>query len=173
VYHGPGQKGWEEVPDPTIVDGIDAVVRVEATAICATDLHILKRDLMPIAIARENSSASNSGRWKATLMTKMEIVSAAATRTRSFENPRSPVWKAVSAWRSASPTAILPNEVEERWPPRPRDRRLRMHTAETWEQAVTLLVAACRWSWCYSAQRCRWTKGSRAQFRPNPQVLPA
>jgi hypothetical protein len=51
---------------------------------------ISQRRLMPMAIARENSSASSSGRDRATLMTKMEIVSTAATRTRSFENPRQP-----------------------------------------------------------------------------------
>jgi alcohol dehydrogenase len=42
VYHGPGQKRWEEVPDPTIVDDTDAIVRVDAVTICGTDLHILK-----------------------------------------------------------------------------------------------------------------------------------
>jgi hypothetical protein len=25
VYHGPGQKAWQDVPDPTIVDPTDAV----------------------------------------------------------------------------------------------------------------------------------------------------
>ena len=46
-------------------------------------------------------------------MTKIEVVSTAATRTSSLEKSRSPVWNAVSAWRSASPTAILPNAVAE------------------------------------------------------------
>jgi hypothetical protein len=41
VYHGPGQKAWEEVPDPEITDDGDAIVRVDATTICGTDLHIL------------------------------------------------------------------------------------------------------------------------------------
>ena len=44
-------------------------------------------------------------------MTKIEIVRTAATRTRSRENPRSPTWKAVSACRSASPTAMPPKAV--------------------------------------------------------------
>jgi alcohol dehydrogenase len=30
VYHGPGEKEWEEVPDPSIVDDTDAVVRIDA-----------------------------------------------------------------------------------------------------------------------------------------------
>ena len=45
VYHGPGQKAWEEVPKPVIVDDTDAIVRVDATTICGTDLHILKGDV--------------------------------------------------------------------------------------------------------------------------------
>jgi alcohol dehydrogenase len=45
VYHGPGQKAWEEVPDPEILDEGDVIVRVDATTICGTDLHILKGDV--------------------------------------------------------------------------------------------------------------------------------
>jgi alcohol dehydrogenase len=45
VYHGPGQKAWEEVPDPEILDDGDIIVRVDATTICGTDLHILKGDV--------------------------------------------------------------------------------------------------------------------------------
>lgn len=26
VYHGPGSKAWEEVPEPTIIDDTDAIV---------------------------------------------------------------------------------------------------------------------------------------------------
>jgi alcohol dehydrogenase len=45
VYHGPGQKAWEEVPDPEILDDRDIIVRVDATTICGTDLHIIKGDV--------------------------------------------------------------------------------------------------------------------------------
>ncbi len=45
VYHGPGQRGWDDVPDPTIVDPTDIVVRIDASTICGTDLHILKGDV--------------------------------------------------------------------------------------------------------------------------------
>jgi alcohol dehydrogenase len=45
VYHGPGKKVWEEVPDPEITDDGDAIVRVDAATICGTDLHILKGDV--------------------------------------------------------------------------------------------------------------------------------
>lgn len=45
VYHGPGSKAWEEVPRPTLQADTDAVVRVNKTTICGTDLHILKGDV--------------------------------------------------------------------------------------------------------------------------------
>jgi alcohol dehydrogenase len=52
VYHGPGKKAWEEVPDPTIQQPTDAVVRVETTTICGTDLHILKGDVPAVTEGR-------------------------------------------------------------------------------------------------------------------------
>jgi alcohol dehydrogenase len=45
VYHGPGQRAWESVPDPTIVEPTDAIVRIDSSTICGTDLHILKGDV--------------------------------------------------------------------------------------------------------------------------------
>ncbi len=45
VYHGPGQRGWDDVPDPEIIDPTDIVVRIDATTICGSDLHILKGDV--------------------------------------------------------------------------------------------------------------------------------
>jgi alcohol dehydrogenase len=45
VYHGPGAKAWEDVPHPTLLAGTDAIVRVDTTTICGTDLHILKGDV--------------------------------------------------------------------------------------------------------------------------------
>jgi alcohol dehydrogenase len=52
VYHGPGVKAWEEVPKPTIVDDTDAIVRVDATTICGSDLHILKGDVPEVTEGR-------------------------------------------------------------------------------------------------------------------------
>lgn len=52
VYHGPGRKSWEEVPDPTIIDPTDAVVRIDTTTICGTDLHILKGDVPAVTEGR-------------------------------------------------------------------------------------------------------------------------
>ena len=51
VYHGPGQRAWEEVPDPTIQDPADAIVRIDSTTICGTDLHILKGDVPEVPFA--------------------------------------------------------------------------------------------------------------------------
>jgi alcohol dehydrogenase len=45
VYHGPGERSWEAVPDPKILEPTDAVVRIDTTTICGTDLHILKGDV--------------------------------------------------------------------------------------------------------------------------------
>jgi len=45
VYQGPGQKDWIGVPDPVIQADTDAVVRVDTTTICGSDLHILKGDV--------------------------------------------------------------------------------------------------------------------------------
>lgn len=45
VYHGPGQRSWDEVDDPKLIDPTDAIVRVDTTTICGTDLHILKGDV--------------------------------------------------------------------------------------------------------------------------------
>ena len=52
VYHGPGEKAWEEVPNPTLVDDTDAIVRVDAVTICGTDLHILKGDVPAVTDGR-------------------------------------------------------------------------------------------------------------------------
>ncbi|MCL2735126.1 MAG: alcohol dehydrogenase catalytic domain-containing protein [Propionibacteriaceae bacterium] len=52
VYHGPGKKAWEDVPDPVIQDPNDVIVRVETTTICGTDLHILKGDVPAVTDGR-------------------------------------------------------------------------------------------------------------------------
>jgi alcohol dehydrogenase len=52
VYHGPGQKAWEDVPDAVIQDPTDVVVRVDTTTICGTDLHILHGDVAAVTDGR-------------------------------------------------------------------------------------------------------------------------
>jgi alcohol dehydrogenase len=52
VYGGPGEKSWDEVPEPTIQADSDAIVRVDAVTICGTDLHILKGDVPEVTPGR-------------------------------------------------------------------------------------------------------------------------
>jgi alcohol dehydrogenase len=52
VYHGPNSKSWDEVPDPKVIDPTDAVVAVDSTTICGSDLHILKGDLPEVTPGR-------------------------------------------------------------------------------------------------------------------------
>ena len=52
VYHGPGSKSWDEVADPVVIDTTDAIVRVDTTTICGTDVHILKGDVPAVIDGR-------------------------------------------------------------------------------------------------------------------------
>jgi alcohol dehydrogenase len=52
VYHGPNDKSWDEVPDAALIDATDAVVRVDTTTICGSDLHILKGHLPEVTPGR-------------------------------------------------------------------------------------------------------------------------
>jgi alcohol dehydrogenase len=52
VYKGPGKKAWEEVPNPVIRESTDVIVKMVATTICGTDLHILKGDVPEVEIGR-------------------------------------------------------------------------------------------------------------------------
>src|SRR5881397_513703 len=45
VYHGPGQRSWDTVPDPGLTAESEAIVRIDSATICGTDLHILKGDV--------------------------------------------------------------------------------------------------------------------------------
>jgi alcohol dehydrogenase len=52
VYHGPGQRAWEDKPKPVIRERGDAIVRIKASTICGTDLHILKGDVPSVTSGR-------------------------------------------------------------------------------------------------------------------------
>lgn len=52
VYKGPSSIVWEEVPDPRIQKPTDAIVKIETTTICGTDLHILKGDVPAVQAGR-------------------------------------------------------------------------------------------------------------------------
>jgi len=40
TFQAPGEVRLEEVPEPELIDGGDAIVRIEATGVCGSDLHI-------------------------------------------------------------------------------------------------------------------------------------
>jgi alcohol dehydrogenase len=52
VYHGPGEKSWSDMPEPQIKRPTDAIVRIDTTTICGTDLHILKGDVPAVTPGR-------------------------------------------------------------------------------------------------------------------------
>ena len=52
VYNGPGSKAWEEVPHPSLREDTDAIVRIDVTTICGSDLHILKGDTPEVTVGR-------------------------------------------------------------------------------------------------------------------------
>jgi alcohol dehydrogenase len=52
VFHGLGDKSWDEVPDPKIEDDDDAIVEIDSVTICGTDLHILKGDVPEVTPGR-------------------------------------------------------------------------------------------------------------------------
>jgi len=45
VFHGPGSRHWEDVSEPTLEAPTDIIIRVDASTICGSDLHILKGDV--------------------------------------------------------------------------------------------------------------------------------
>ena len=52
VYQGPGSIDWQEKPAPRILKPTDAIVKIETTTICGTDLHILKGDVPAVESGR-------------------------------------------------------------------------------------------------------------------------
>jgi alcohol dehydrogenase len=52
VYQGNGDRSWTTMPDPTIADDQDIVIRVDAVTICGTDLHILGGDVPEVKPGR-------------------------------------------------------------------------------------------------------------------------
>ena len=52
VYHGPGQRAWEDVPDPELQADGDVIVKIGTSTICGTDLHIMKGDVPAVTDGR-------------------------------------------------------------------------------------------------------------------------
>lgn len=52
VFHGAGQRAWEDKPKPVVQEATDAIVKITTTTICGTDLHILKGDVPSVTDGR-------------------------------------------------------------------------------------------------------------------------
>src|ERR1700733_7860117 len=52
VYRGPNDKAWDDVPEPGLIDDTDAIVRVDCTTTCGSDLQILKGHLPEVTAGR-------------------------------------------------------------------------------------------------------------------------
>jgi threonine dehydrogenase-like Zn-dependent dehydrogenase len=48
VWHGIGDVRLDDVPEPTIIDPHDAIVRITKSAICGTDLHFVRGTMAPM-----------------------------------------------------------------------------------------------------------------------------
>ncbi len=104
VYHGPGQRSWDSVADPMIIDPTDAIVRIDTSTICGTDLHILKGDVpetAPGTILAMRRSAP-SWRWSAvtTVPPGTGCWSPASPRAGAVASAGKPV--TASAWVAAA-----------------------------------------------------------------------
>lgn len=52
TYHGPGKRSWDEKDKPEIQEATDAIVKIQNTTICGTDLHIMKGDVPTVTSGR-------------------------------------------------------------------------------------------------------------------------
>lgn len=52
VFYGAGQQSWEDRPEPKLQKPTDALVRIEKTTICGTDLHIMKGNVPTVSEGR-------------------------------------------------------------------------------------------------------------------------
>ena len=145
VYHGPGNKAWEEVPDPTLQADTDAIVRVDAVTICGTDLHILKGDVPAVTDGRILGSRGGRHRGGGRRRRQERSVSATASSCRASHRaaPAASAARAATANASAvaagssatSSTAPRPSSCACRSPTR-RPTRCRPASAD--EQILML-----------------------------------
>ena len=104
VYHGPGHKAWDDVPDATIQDPTDVVVRVETTTICGTDLHILQGDVAAVTDGRILGHEAVG-----TITAVGDAVSGFARRRPRAGARRSPSAAAASTASAACPRTARPS----------------------------------------------------------------
>ena len=61
-WHGRNDVRVDTVPDPTVQEPTDCIVKVTSTAICGSDLHLLD-GFMPTMKAGTSSATSSWARW--------------------------------------------------------------------------------------------------------------
>lgn len=61
VWHAIGDIRLDDVPEPRIQDRYDAVVRITASAICGTDLHVVRGTMPGMAPGRPGRRALHRG----------------------------------------------------------------------------------------------------------------
>ena len=91
VYHGPGKKSWEEVPDARIEESGDVVVRVDTTTICGTDLHILHGDVAAVTDGRILGSGRS---WRSVMLS----ADSASAIVSSYQPSRSAAGVPTARW---------------------------------------------------------------------------
>ena len=52
VFHGVGDIRLDNVPEPKLKDQTDAIVRITASAICGTDLHLIRGSMPGVKSGR-------------------------------------------------------------------------------------------------------------------------
>lgn len=62
VWHGVGDIRLDEVPDPKILEPSDAIIRLTRSAICGTDLHLVRGTIAP-AWCPAPCSATRRSEW--------------------------------------------------------------------------------------------------------------
>lgn len=58
VFHGIGDIRLDTVPDPSLQAPTDAIVRLTSSAICGTDLHMVRGTIRPAPINRALAMAN-------------------------------------------------------------------------------------------------------------------
>ena len=101
VYGGPGRKAWKDVPTATVQENTDAVMRVDCTTICGTDLHILKGDVPEVTKGRILGHEAVG-----TVETIGSAVTTVSPAIGSSSRASAPVGDAVSVVRAATVSAL-------------------------------------------------------------------
>lgn len=107
IYHGPGRKAWEDVPDATIEKPTDVVVKIETTTICGTDLHILGGDVPAVQDGRILGHEA-SGRSPRSARRSPRYRSATGSSSPAFPRAGTAICASSGCSHTAWPTRVRP-----------------------------------------------------------------